>query len=91
MTSGRDESRTRTVRSVLVFPAASKPSINRRISFDPKTLFIIFDIDPPILLVGRYAHSIAVLRYSRRSFPRKGGEDCVVVMLIALDSDTRGS
>lgn len=34
---------------VLVFPAASSPSMRIRISFVPKTLFIIFDIDPPIL------------------------------------------
>ncbi len=36
---------------VLVFPAASRPSINRRISFDPKILPIIFEIEPPMLLV----------------------------------------
>ena len=33
---------------ILVLPAASKPSINNRISFDPKILFIIFEIEPPI-------------------------------------------
>ena len=33
---------------ILVLPAASKPSINIRISFDPKILLIIFDTEPPI-------------------------------------------
>ena len=36
---------------VLVFPAASSPSISRRISLDPKILFIIFDIEAPIVPV----------------------------------------
>lgn len=34
---------------ILVFPAASSPSIKSRISFDPKTLFIILEMDPPML------------------------------------------
>jgi hypothetical protein len=34
---------------VLVLPAASSPSINNLISLDPKILFIILDIDPPIV------------------------------------------
>ena len=34
---------------VLVLPAASSPSINSLISLDPKILFIILDIDPPIV------------------------------------------
>lgn len=34
---------------VLVFPAASRPSMSRRISLDPKILFIILDIWPPIV------------------------------------------
>lgn len=37
--------------NVLVFPAASRPSINSRISLDPKILAIILDIEPPILSV----------------------------------------
>jgi hypothetical protein len=36
---------------LLVFPAASRPSISRRISFDPKILPIILEICPPILAV----------------------------------------
>jgi hypothetical protein len=32
----------------LVFPAASSPSINSRISFDPNIFPIIFDIETPI-------------------------------------------
>lgn len=34
---------------VLVLPAASSPSINSRISLDPKILFIILDICPPMV------------------------------------------
>ena len=34
---------------VLVFPAASSPSISRRISLDPKILFIILEIEAPIV------------------------------------------
>lgn len=37
---------------ILVLPAASSPSINSRISFDPKILFIIFEIEPPIAPVA---------------------------------------
>ena len=33
---------------VLVLPAASSPSINRRISFDPKILFISFEMFCPM-------------------------------------------
>ena len=36
---------------LLVFPAASRPSISRRISFDPKILPIILEICPPIFAV----------------------------------------
>lgn len=45
---------------VLVFPAASRPSIKSRISLDPKILFIIFDIEAPMLSVCRYAVSMVV-------------------------------
>ena len=34
---------------ILVFPAASRPNISRRISLDPKTLAIILEIDPPMV------------------------------------------
>jgi hypothetical protein len=44
--------RTAGTQDVLVLPAASRPSINSRISFDPKILFIIFDIEPPIVTPG---------------------------------------
>lgn len=40
---------------ILVFPAASRPSINSRISLDPKILAIILDIDAPILSNACYA------------------------------------
>lgn len=40
--------------SILVFPAASRPSINRRISLDPKTLAIILDIEAPMMSAIRY-------------------------------------
>lgn len=33
---------------ILVLPAASSPSINNRISLDPKILFIIFEMEPPM-------------------------------------------
>jgi hypothetical protein len=36
---------------LLVFPAASRPNISSRISFDPKILPIILDICPPMLAV----------------------------------------
>jgi hypothetical protein len=39
---------------VLVFPAASRPNMRSRISLDPKILFIIFDIDAPILSICCY-------------------------------------
>lgn len=39
---------------VLVFPAASKPSINRRISFDPKILFINLEMFCPMAGGGFY-------------------------------------
>lgn len=45
---------------VLVFPAASRPSIKSRISLDPKILFIILDIEAPILLLLCYSGSMAV-------------------------------
>jgi tRNA threonylcarbamoyladenosine modification (KEOPS) complex Pcc1 subunit len=48
------------VGDVLVFPAASRPSIRSRISLDPKILFIILDIDAPIVSGLRYAVSMAV-------------------------------
>ena len=35
---------------ILVFPAASKPSMSRRISLDPKIFPMIFDTCPPILV-----------------------------------------
>ena len=34
--------------NILVFPAASKPSMSRRISLDPKILPMIFETEPPI-------------------------------------------
>lgn len=34
---------------ILVLPAASRPSINSRISFDPKILAMALEIEPPIL------------------------------------------
>ena len=39
----------------LVFPAASKPSMSRRISLDPKILPMIFETEPPIV-VGLIAY-----------------------------------
>ena len=33
---------------ILVLPAASSPSISSRISLDPKILFIIFEMEPPM-------------------------------------------
>ena len=34
---------------LLVFPAASKPSMSRRISLDPKILLIILETEPPMV------------------------------------------
>lgn len=42
-------------RHILVLPAASSPSMSRRISLDPKILFIILDIWPPIVSAVRIA------------------------------------
>lgn len=39
--------------SILVFPAASKPSMSRRISLDPNIFPMIFEICPPIVVVWR--------------------------------------
>ena len=47
----RAQQRGGHVVGILVFPAASRPSISRRISFDPKTLAIIFEIDPPMFSI----------------------------------------
>ena len=42
----------------LVFPAASKPSMSRRISLDPKILPMIFETEPPIVvMLIAYAYS----------------------------------
>lgn len=35
----------------LVFPAASKPSMSRRISLDPKILPMIFETEPPMIVM----------------------------------------
>ena len=44
--------------SSLVFPAASKPSMSRRISLDPKILPMIFETEPPIVvMLIAYAYS----------------------------------
>jgi hypothetical protein len=77
--------------AVLVFPAASRPSIKSRISLDPKILFIIFDIEAPIVSDRRYAVSIAVggcVCVAVRSWRSIGARHAVV--LIAADSGTRG-
>jgi hypothetical protein len=42
------------LRGILVFPAASRPSINKRISLDPKTLAIILDMEAPMVAAIRY-------------------------------------
>lgn len=47
---------------LLVFPAASRPSINRRISFDPKILPIILEICPPIPAVLAAAAAVTLAR-----------------------------
>ena len=52
--SGRIEERR-----ILVFPAASNPSMSRRISLDPKILFIIFDTCPPMATVAIRRASLA--------------------------------
>ena len=39
----RERRRSRRILDVLVFPAASRPSMRRRISRDPKILPMIFD------------------------------------------------
>ena len=53
--SGRIEERAR----ILVFPAASNPSMSRRISLDPKILPMIFETCPPMTIVAaRRAYSI---------------------------------
>ena len=38
-------------RDVLVLPAASSPSMSKRISLDPKILPIILDMEPPMMRV----------------------------------------
>ena len=35
---------------LLVFPAASRPSMSRRISRDPKILLMILETEPPIVV-----------------------------------------
>ena len=40
-------------RGLLVFPAASSPSISKRISLEPKSLPIIFETCPPIVKLCR--------------------------------------
>jgi len=46
---------------ILVFPAASKPSINSRISFSPKILCIILEMLPPIAAVSTGCGAASVL------------------------------
>jgi hypothetical protein len=75
---------------VLVFPAASRPSIKSRISLDPKILFIIFDIEAPILSDCRYSHSMAVCIVFRGGSFTVVGRRAAIVVLIAPDSGTRG-
>jgi hypothetical protein len=61
---------------LLVFPAASRPSMSKRISFDPKILSIILDILLPIFatvvikkVCGRESFKSAL-----RSFLRDAGD-----------------
>jgi hypothetical protein len=58
---------------ILVFPAASRPSISSRISLDPKILAIIFDIDAPILSVLRYLLSYGFTDSTRRNVSQEAG------------------
>ena len=37
---------------LLVLPAASSPSMSRRISLEPKSLPMIFETEPPILVLS---------------------------------------
>ena len=46
-------------RGLLVLPAASKPSISNRISFDPKILLIILEICPPIFAVTQLRRNLS--------------------------------
>jgi hypothetical protein len=50
-----NRSRRRHRAVLLVFPAASRPSISRRISLDPKILPIIFEIEAPMTAVMWFA------------------------------------
>lgn len=67
---------------VLVLPAASSPSIRSLISLDPKILFIIFDIDAPIVSVqcgicgrrGRIEPCSKGIRYYEAGYWRKTAE-----------------
>jgi hypothetical protein len=62
----------------LVFPAASSPSISRRISFDPKILAIILEMEPPMAVQASarsQAHSQqarCVCPVSKQSLPPSG-------------------
>jgi len=46
-------------RNVLVFPAASRPSMSNRISLDPKILPSIFDNCPPIVMYALPKQSLS--------------------------------
>ena len=54
----------RDICDLLVFPAASRPNMSRRISFDPKILPIILETWPP--MVGSYAYGVCRGRWRRR-------------------------
>lgn len=73
---------------ILVLPAASSPSINRRISLDPKILFIIFEMEPPISAVVYGSPVDAMCRCGVASCAAVSAVSCrcAVIRVHTLDS-----
>jgi len=78
-------------RGLLVFPAASKPSISKRISLDPKILAMALDIDAPIvLLLQRHStrkgwlRVLLVAEYSGVEEVVRGAGTGVVVVVVVV-------
>ncbi len=71
-------------RHILVFPAASNPSMSRRISLDPKILPIILDIWPPMV---RSSLSVCCLDCSNDALKSNLSDRSILFLSFAM-SDT---
>lgn len=70
---------------ILVLPAASKPSINNRISLDPKILAMALDIEAPMVTAFRF-YALEPCDLGLLVAIRRGGLAALVVVMVAADS-----